>query len=458
MSNLGYHYIYRKLRELGVAVERFFSSPIPHRSVERDTLLERFPVILASVSYEGDIPQLSGWLASGRINPSRRERDQDGGVVVGAGGAMTYINPLALSGICDFIVLGDGLPVIGYIADILRTSTTRDELLGRLAEHPSILVPGVHMVGTGSVALDVSKRLDISEDYGFGLWVTERTVFGSTLLIELQRGCARSCCYCTLPRCFSPLRQRGVELIKGDIERAMSVCDFDQVGLVTPEAGDYKGLDDLLGFIERSGKCVSFASLRVDGLTEGTMSVLSSGGRHSITIAPESGDDSLRALCGKKFTNDLIVEKLKMARSHGITDVKLYFMIGLPGENDESVESITELCGRIRSETGQRLTAAASPFVPKPGTKWAGVPFAGEKELRRRHALLARAFNGMSGVTLQSASVREACLEYAMAWADRSASERFIGGVPRKGIADGVDRTAAIEELESLGLNRPCLV
>ncbi|MDR1886180.1 MAG: radical SAM protein, partial [Synergistaceae bacterium] len=146
MSNLGYHYIYRKLRELGVSSERFFAGPVPHRSVENDTLLERFQMILAGVSYEGDVPCLARWLLRGGIDPSRRRR-ADGDPIVGSGGAISYINPLSLCGICDFIVLGDGLPVMPFVVDALRGSGSRTSLLGRLAEHGSILVPGIHLDG-----------------------------------------------------------------------------------------------------------------------------------------------------------------------------------------------------------------------------------------------------------------------------------------------------------------------
>ncbi|MDR3354780.1 MAG: B12-binding domain-containing radical SAM protein, partial [Synergistaceae bacterium] len=329
MSNLGYHYIYRRLAELRVNVERFFAVPIPHRSVDRDTLLERFPVILASISFEGDIPRFIGWLRSNGVDPSRRSRAV-GSPIIGAGGAITYINPLSLCGICDFIVLGDGIPVLDFAADVLRNARSKDETLERLAEHPSILVPRIHIDRAAEGKLEISKSPDISAEYGYGLWVTPGTVFGRTLLVELQRGCFRNCAYCALPNCFKPPRQRDLELVRRDIAEASARCGFRQVGLVTPEAGDYRDLDDLLSYLESSGRAVSFASLRVDNLTETAVRALVRSGRRSVTIAPESGDDELRAACGKRFTNDDIAETMVMTRKRGIIDVKLYFMIGLP--------------------------------------------------------------------------------------------------------------------------------
>jgi radical SAM superfamily enzyme YgiQ (UPF0313 family) len=186
---------------------------------------------------------------------------------------------------------------------------------------------------------------------------------------------------------------------------------------------------------------------------------LASGGRHSVTIAPESGNDDLRFACGKRFTNDEIAETLQMARNRGIANVKLYFMIGLPGETDDHVVSIAALCGRLREETGLRVNAAVSPFVPKPGTAWASMPFEGEIALKRKIRLLVRAFSGMAGSSLQAASVKEACMEYALSWGTVQTSREIAATASGKR-ADGAekwkpgapDRERAAEELSGLGL------
>jgi radical SAM superfamily enzyme YgiQ (UPF0313 family) len=460
MANLGCHYIYRKLRELGVNAERFFASPIPYRSVEGDTLLERFGIIMCGIAYEGDVPVFAEWLRGGGIHPSRRERAANGTQLVGVGGAVTYINPLSLSEIADFIVLGDALPVMAHIAETLRGGgEKRIEILSRLAEHGSILVPSIHMNSGEMPALRAGKS-SISEEYGHGSFVTPRSAFGDTLLAELQRGCARGCKYCVLPSCFSPMRQRGVSLAAEDIKRAAGRVSFSQVGLVTPEAGDYRELDELLDVIENLGKGVSFASLRVDRMTKRIVRSLIRGGRHSVTIAPETGNDALRASCGKNFTNDEIINVLAMAKDEGAASVKLYFMIGLPGEDDGDISSIADLCGMIRRETGLRVTAAISPFVPKPGTAWSGCEWTGERTLRDKYSLLksSRAANAAGHaekrVTFQYNSVNDASSEYLLSWASQSVSKLIAGGVPLKEIKNmprGAGRKETISELRRLG-------
>ncbi|MDL2263380.1 B12-binding domain-containing radical SAM protein [Synergistaceae bacterium OttesenSCG-928-I11] len=456
MANLGFHYIYRVLAELGVAVERFFYSPIPYRSVERDTMLERFPIVFASISYEGDVPRFSEWLSRGGIVPSRRDRQQNDAQLLGVGGAITYINPLSLSDIADFIVLGDAVSLIPFLVETLRATTDRGERLRRLAEHPSFLVPMVHIDQQLEMSRSVHKTEDLDDEYGHANWVTPRTVFGKTLLVELQRGCVGACRYCTLPSCFRPFRQRDVRLVERDIREVSKRVFFDRVGLVTPEASDYGPLDDLLALIERLDKGVSFASLRVDGLTPRMVDALTRGGRHSMTIAPESGDDDLRRTCGKLFTNEEIVRTMCMARDRGISNAKLYFMIGLPGETDDHVVSIATLCGCLREETGLRINAAVSPFVPKPGTAWASMSFEGESALKRKIRLLTRAFSGRSGSSLQVASVKEACVEYALSWGtvltSRDISTTAAGKGAKKWKRHDVDRNRVREELGRLGL------
>lgn len=439
-SNLGIHYIYRLLKENGIAAERFFSAPIPYRSVDADTLLERFPVITAGISYEGGVDTFFKWLHGANIPLNAEKRRAGNYPVIGAGGAITYINPLLLSGVCDFIVLGDAMDVMPSVAYCLRKYSTdgdREKLWNMLAENPSVLVPSVD-IKNGKLTTDkkIDRAQPIDEHYpACSTWITPKSTFGNTFLIELQRGCFRNCSYCTLPACFGKARHRNSEILEKTITEIAGKIKFDQVGLVTPEAGDYPEINKILDLLQKMDKGVSFASLRLDRLTEKMLDAITRGGRHSLTVAPETGRDCLRTSCGKRFSNDLIIEKLKLAKEKGINNVKLYFMIGLPKEHDDDIFAIPELCRRIIETTGQSLVISAGPFVPKPWTKWERHDFSGLQEIKRKYAILtasARAI-GRKVPQLRLTSPKEAEEEFMLGWYGYDESVMYADEIEKYG-------------------------
>ncbi len=458
-ASLGYHYVYRRLKESGVAAERFFSEPAPFRSVEGDTLLERFPVITASIAYEGNAEVFFKWLHSANIPLKCEERASGGYPIIGAGGAMTYINPLLLSAVCDFIVLGDALEILPFTVSALRdyvSAGDKERLLERLASHPSILVPSRH-ISEGRVAVKRKLANDMPLDClhpKLSTWITPRSAFGATVLAELQRGCVRGCSYCTLPHCFGRVRHGDLADITKELDAAFAMTKAEQVGLVTPEAGDYPYIADLLDFLESRGKGVSFASLRIDRLTEKMVSALTRGGRHSLTAAPETGSDDLRHSCGKKFTNEMIIEKMEMARSLGIERAKLYFMVGLPGEGDGDIGSIADLTERIVARTGLDLTLSVNPFVPKPGTAWEKQAFAGVREIKRKYDLLSDEISKKikkKRPKLRFMSPKEGQNEFSLAWYGYNESALLAGS---KGILKNVPAIQGTREKTLLELER----
>jgi radical SAM superfamily enzyme YgiQ (UPF0313 family) len=145
-----------------------------------------------------------------------------------------------------------------------------------------------------------------------------------------------------------------------------------------------------------------------------------------------------------------------MAADLGAKGAKLYFMFGLPDETDEDLLAISKLCIEARDKTGLKITAAASPFVPKPGTAWEEEEFAGGKNLKRKHTLITKSFGGLSGVRLQAASIKDACIEYALSWAGTSvsklAAESALSGTSYKKLLGTANRRDVFRELERLGL------
>lgn len=414
-------------------------------------------MILSSVSYEGDFERLCSWLVQNNIPLLSEQRNWSTAPLIGAGGATTYINPLLLSGVCDFIIMGDGLPTLSNIVEEIRRwqhDGNKKKLLRRLSSIKNVLVPSIHLLEPDNLALKTAKSDGL--DMSYSTWVTPHSVFGKTLLIELQRGCCRRCSFCTLPNCFGPFRQRDANVVCEEISRLSCSDHFDQVGLVTPEAGDFRNLESVLDCLHKNQKGVSFASLRADALTSQMVKALIRGGRTSITMAPETGNEQFRRECGKNITNDRFIQSAILAAESGVKQVKLYFMLGLPDELDEHVEQIPLLCEQIYKETRLALHLSIGQFVPKPGTVWEEKPFLCQTEIRRRQRIITKKLpkSLKTRNAVRFSGHKEALREYLLTWSGYLNSLSYATNFPSCGGKQKIeiDREQLLITLRNLGL------
>jgi len=420
MSNLGFQYVCAYLKELGVAVERFFDDNEQGRSLENGRLAGNFPIITFSLMYEPDVKKMLQMLKRWGISPLWRERQDNLEPIIGVGGGLSVINPLIFSHIADFVVLGDGEGVIPYLVGAVRRYSRekdRGKFWESIAEHPSLFVPPLHLEmlqREETISREKSFCVDLSKAKGHALWVSPHTVFPDTLLIETQRGCFRRCPYCTIPSCFGKPRFRKPEGVINDVKEAFA-RGIKRLGIVAPESGDYPWLKEVLREIRKNNLEVSFASLRIDNISDMLLDTLVEGGQRQITIAPETGDQSFRYSCGKHFTNEQILSVLQKAREKGLKKVKMYFMLGLPGEEDRHILATADLIAEVREETGMNVVASVGLFVPKPQTPWSGMSFS-HGEYKRKVALLRGAIANIKGVEVRVQSVREARDEYRITW------------------------------------------
>jgi radical SAM superfamily enzyme YgiQ (UPF0313 family) len=440
MANLGVHSVYRALRERGVAVERFFSQPFPGISVESDRPAGDFPLLTASVAYEPDMLTLVNMLREWGIPETWRERSEKDGPLLGIGGGISYINPLGLSRYADFIALGDGEEFFDHLVESARSyfhnHGNRQRFLESLSENPYFFVPPIHLEPLLK-GQTIHRRKSICKDmrkvYGKSTWTTPRSVFPGAFLVETQRGCWRNCKFCTIPACFGHPRMRPPELVLEDIS-SMRKTGATHIGVIAPESGDYPWIEEVLREIKNNRFSVSFASMRIDSLSDEILSALSESGQRTLTIAPETGDDELRKSCGKSFTNDIVIEKLRRAKEKGIQKVKMYFMIGLPGEAREHILETAKLIEMVRKETNLKTVASLSIFVPKPQTAWRNEQFASSGNIKEKAGILRRylAKSGSRGIELRLPSYREAAREYRLAWCSADAELDSVRGRTEK--------------------------
>jgi radical SAM superfamily enzyme YgiQ (UPF0313 family) len=202
--------------------------------------------------------------------------------------------------------------------------------------------------------------------------------------------------------------------------------DSERVGLVGTAVGDHPDLNSLIDALLEDGRTAGVSSLRADRIDREVAGRLARCGVKTIAIAPETGTDSLRHRIGKQITEQQIAGAVEALSAAGIATVKLYFMIGLPGETDDDVAAIVTLVNYLAGVRGRsRLSVAVGPFVPKPHTAFQWAPFAEVGTLKRRVKILRRIAT-LKGCTLKVGSIDEAWTEAVLARGDRSLSGALI--------------------------------
>jgi len=485
MSNLGVQTTYTLFNQLDeVVCERVFlppkqalaaalNRPGSLRTIESDSLVRDFDVLAFSVSFEWDYPNVVAMLRLAGVPVYAAERHPRDPLVV-IGGAVTFVNPEPLAPFADVIAAGEGEVLVPALVRHLAAAGSRSGLLGALAAERGFYVPSFYDVqyggdgriarvdaapGTGApvpvrkAAVPATAALDPPATRIF----TPDTEFGSRLLVEVVRGCANLCRFCWAGYNYLPVRAFPADRILAIARDARPYAD--RAGLVSIALCDHPEIERILGGLAGMGYSISPASLRLDDLTEPIVRQLRESGERSITIAPETGSDRLRRVINKTFTNADILEKADLIFASGIENLKLYFMIGLPTEEDEDLVAIRDLVvalkdrmlARARSRgTIGRIVGSVNPFVPKPGTafQWLGMdtPDVIDAKTRRLRALTA----GIDNVWMTIKSERHSFYQALMSAGDRRVAPVIVaaernGGQWRQAVAEtGIDAAAYV--------------
>lgn len=436
MSNLGLHIIYREINARhDMACERFFlPSPAdrkeyektntPLLSLETQRALNEFGLIGFAVSFEADYFHVMDMLALGRVEVSRRLRQQHEPIVI-AGGPCATFNPVPLSDVVDAFVIGEGEEIISELLDVYVESSfegiTRQETIAKIAT-----VDGVYVPGHSST---VKRRWvkNINKYRGDGAIETPDTEFGKMQLIEVARGCGRHCRFCMAGFSFRPPRARSVDSVVQAASRA--VAAERKLGLVGAAVSDFPEMEGLCEQLEAMNAEISVASLRADSTTESLIGMLKASGHKTITLAPEAGSERLRKVINKGIDEPAVMRTVKMAVKAGIPNVKLYFMIGLPFEEDEDVLEICEFAERVL-DTGMKnkglLTLSINPFIPKPFTPFQWMPMADYETLLRRTGLLNNTFKKYPRVRVSVENIKDAVFQSVLARGDELIAKALL--------------------------------
>ena len=448
----------------------------PLFAVESKRSLTEFDILGFSLSYELGATNILEMLDLAGIPLTWRER-QKAGVAGGefnnlqsqfplifAGGQTATSNPEPYADFFDFFALGDGeelLPEIGLVLEEgKQAGFSREHLLVDLAQIPGVYVPQFYdMAEDGSVhprRPDVPKRIlrrvaTPIPAYSIGLVPYVETVH-DRLTIEIRRGCTRGCRFCQPGMLTRPARDVEPDQVVEAIEQGMLATGYNEFSLLSLSCSDYLSLPavgmEIKNRLKNENISLTLPSQRVDRFDENIANILGGMRQGGLTFAPEAGTQRMRDIVNKGLTNEELLRGVKTAWEQGWDKIKLYFMIGLPGETDVDVLGIAETVSWLQRECrgkGRKplnFNLTISNFTPKPHTpfQWHSVS---TTEFKRKQNLLRQEFRRMKGLKVNFTDVRISAMEDFVGRGDRS-----LGKVVRRAWELGAGMDSWYENLD----------
>jgi radical SAM family uncharacterized protein/radical SAM-linked protein len=337
------------------------------------------------------------------------------------GGALLSAEPLAP--FVDVMLLGEGEELLPEVLTLLQQAReagwTKQHFLEEARHIAGVYIPSFfHEQADGSLQAQFDDYTRparrIVTDFDKATYPVSQVVpigaVHNRLALEIARGCTRGCRFCHAGMVYRPARERSLPHLEKLLEECLAHTGFDDVSFLSLSTGDFSALKTLCDTVfdkcAREQVAVSLPSLRVGSIDDSIMGRIAGIRRTGATLAPEAGSQRLRDVINKGVTEEQLILHVQKLLEHGWQQVKLYFMIGLPTETDADLEAIVDICRKVRDAAGRGqprliVTAALSPFVPKPFTpfQWYGqIPL---EEIQRRINYVRQLFKGQKCLNMR---------------------------------------------------------
>ncbi len=458
MSYLGHKILYGILNERETwQAERVFAPDIdaaevlrakkaPLCTMESDTPLAQLDAIGFAITHELCYTNVLYMLDLGGIPMRSADRAVSFGslpLIMAGGGCTLAAEPLAP--FMDIMLLGEGESMLPQVLETLEEAKRqgrmapegRESLLRELARIPGVYVPEFFQPdATGAMRprfADLPRPARrVEPDMDAAPYPVRQVIpFGAVhnrLALEIGRGCTRGCRFCQAGMTYRPARERSVSALTSLVDQCLSGTGYGELSFLSLSSGDFSALKTL--FTSCVARCaaeevsVSLPSLRVGSVDDSIMGQMAGIRRTGATLAPEAGSQRLRDIINKGVTEEELILHVQKLFEHGWQQVKLYFMIGLPGETDDDLMAIIDLCRKARDAAGPgikrlQVTAAISPFVPKPHTPFQWEPQISREEIHRRIGVLLQVFRKEKRITMRWHDPEVSFLEGVFSRGDR---------------------------------------
>ena len=501
MSYLGFKILYHLLnKQQGVQAERVYAPwidmeakmrerHIPLRTLETKKTLKECDIVGFTLQYELSYTNILNMLDLGGVPVLAAERTEEDPLVI-VGGPCVY-NPEPLADFFDFAIIGEGEEVMAEVMEAYKAWKRAGKPGGRQAflqevvkingiyvpsfyeveYNENLTVKAVRPVNANAPAV-VYKRVvrDMnSVDFPTSPIVPFGEIVHDRIMLEVFRGCSRGCRFCHAGMVYRPVRERKPEVLKDLARQLVDNTGYNEISLVSLSSADYSCLapmvHDMIDEFKDDRVSVSLPSLRIDSFCVAIAKEIQAVRKSGLTFAPEAGSQKMRDVINKGVTEEDLMNAVGAAFESGWNSVKLYFMIGLPFENDDDVLAIADLARKVQYKyyqvTGKRgckVTCSASFFVPKPYTAFQWFAQDDLENIRRKQFLLKDEIKTIKNVTLNYHDSKTGIIEAVFARGDRKVGKALLlawqKGARFDGWSDCFDYERWLEAFAEAGLDK----